>query len=100
MIGDKDLNIDRDSNSTPWLLDMLATAAKNTGHAAFVFKNSEADGRPSSVPAARSSSARRGRPRLRPPHRRTSDGYHHTAQDTLDKVSATPCRSPAISSSR
>src|ERR1700723_114456 len=39
MIGDKDLNIDKDSNSTPWLLDLLAQAAKNTGHSAYLFKN-------------------------------------------------------------
>ena len=40
MIGDKDLNIPREGNSTPWLSDMLAVAAKNTGHSGNVFKSS------------------------------------------------------------
>ncbi len=39
MIGDKDLNIDKDANSTPWLLDLLTVAAKNTGHSSYIFKN-------------------------------------------------------------
>jgi len=89
MIGDKDLNIDRDSNSTPWLLTMLATAAKNTGHGSYVFKN-ETTVNDDHLPFKQ-----RGVPVLDlididygPHTSATPDGYHHTAQDTMDKISA------------
>jgi Zn-dependent M28 family amino/carboxypeptidase len=90
MIGDKDLNVDRDSNSTPWLLDLLATAAKNTGHAAYVFKNE------TTVMDDHLPFRQRGVPVLDvvdldygpPTQERPEGGYHHTALDTLDKVSA------------
>ena len=32
MIGDKDLTIRRDSNSTPWLVDIIWSAAAKLGH--------------------------------------------------------------------
>jgi glutaminyl-peptide cyclotransferase len=38
MIGDKDLIVRRDSNSTPWLVDIVWAAAARLGHAA-VFSN-------------------------------------------------------------
>lgn len=90
MIGDKDLNIDRDSNSTPWLLEMLATAAKNTGHPSFVFKNE------TTVMDDHLPFRQRGVPVLDvvdldygpPTQEHPEGGYHHTALDTLDKVSA------------
>jgi len=90
MIGDKDLNIDRDSNSTPWLLEMLATAAKNTGHTSFVFKNE------TTVMDDHLPFRQRGVPVLDvvdldygpPTQEHPEGGYHHTALDTLDKVSA------------
>jgi glutaminyl-peptide cyclotransferase len=90
MIGDKDLNIDRDSNSTPWLLEMLATAAKNTGRASFVFKNE------TTVMDDHLPFRQRGVPVLDvvdldygpPTQEHPEGGYHHTALDTLDKVSA------------
>ncbi len=90
MIGDKDLNIDRDSNSTPWLLELLATAAKNTGHSTSVFKNE------TTVMDDHLPFRQRGVPVLDvvdldygPPTQEASGGrYHHTALDTLDKVSA------------
>jgi len=88
MIGDKDLNIDRDTNSTPWLLDLLAQAAKNTGHASSVFKNQTTvsdDHLPfkqRNVPVLDIIDIDYG------PHTSQSpDGYHHTAQDTMDKIS-------------
>ncbi len=34
MIGDRDLTIRRDSNSTPWLVDLIWNAAARVGHAA------------------------------------------------------------------
>ncbi len=89
MIGDKDLNIDYVSNSTPWLLDMLKVAAKNTGHSASIFKYQEAE-EDDHIPFAQ-----RGVPVLDvldahygPATASAPDGYHHTEQDTLDKISA------------
>jgi hypothetical protein len=89
MIGDKDLNIDRDDMSTPWLEDLLAVAAKNTGHSAYVFKNNVQGLGDDHIPFKQ-----RGVPVLDlididyGPHTdQTPDGYHHTAQDTIDKIS-------------
>ncbi len=89
MIGDKDLNIDHVDNSTPWLLDMFKVAAKNTGHSAYIFKYHEPE-EDDHLPFAE-----RGVPVLDvldahygPATDAAPDGYHHTAQDTLDKISA------------
>jgi len=38
MIGWKNLNIDKEGNSTPWLLDTLYKAGKNTGHSNYLFR--------------------------------------------------------------
>lgn len=90
MIGDKDLSIDRDSNSTTWLSDLLATAAKNTGHSSYVFKNSNTvmdDHLPfqkRGVPVLDIIDIEYGPPTAEHPE----GGYHHTALDTIDKVSA------------
>jgi Zn-dependent M28 family amino/carboxypeptidase len=89
MIGDKDLNVDRDSNSTPWLLDLLSQAAKNTGHSASIFKNQ------TQVEDDHLPFKQRGVPVLDiidldygpPTNERPEGGYHHTELDTLDKVS-------------
>ena len=89
MIADKDLNIDHSDNSAPWLNDILKQAAKNTGHSASIFKYSEAE-EDDHLPFAQ-----RGVPVLDvidahygPTTEAAPDGYHHTAQDTLDKISA------------
>jgi Zn-dependent M28 family amino/carboxypeptidase len=89
MIADKDLNIDHVDNSTPWLLDILKIAAKNTGHSAYIFKYNESE-EDDHLPFAQ-----RGVPVLDvidahygPSTDSAPDGYHHTAQDTLDKISA------------
>jgi Zn-dependent M28 family amino/carboxypeptidase len=89
MIADKDLNIDHSDNSAPWLNDILKTAAKNTGHSAYIFKYSESE-EDDHLPFAQ-----RGVPVLDvidahygPSTDATPDGYHHTAEDTLDKISA------------
>jgi glutaminyl-peptide cyclotransferase len=89
MIADKDLNIDYVENSTPWLLDTLKVAAKNTGHSAYIFKYSEAE-QDDHLPFVQ-----RGVPSLDvidahygPATDATPDGYHHTAEDTIDKISA------------
>jgi Zn-dependent M28 family amino/carboxypeptidase len=89
MIADKDLNIDYVENSTPWLLELLKVAAKNTGHSTCIFKYRESE-EDDHLPFAL-----RGVPVLDvidahygPITDATPDGYHHTAQDTLDKISA------------
>jgi glutaminyl-peptide cyclotransferase len=90
MCADKDLNIDHDANSTPWLLDMLKVAAKNTGHSAYVFKN-ETEVSDDHLPFRQ-----RGVPVLDiidldygpPTPEHPEGGYHHTELDTLDKISA------------
>ncbi len=38
MIGDKDLDIDRDQNSTPWLEDLVGEAAKRLGYQSHFFQ--------------------------------------------------------------
>ena len=89
MIGDKDLNIDRDNNSTPWLLDLLKLAAKNTGHSSSIFKHETA------VQDDHIPFQKRGVPVLDlvdidygpPTQERPEGSYHHTALDTIDKVS-------------
>jgi Zn-dependent M28 family amino/carboxypeptidase len=88
MIGDKDLDILEESQSTPWLRDLLRQAAKNTGHSAYVFKQEGAE-EDDHLPFLK-----RGVPSLDiidvdygPHTAATPDGYHHTAQDTIDKIS-------------
>ncbi len=89
MVGDKDLNIDRDTNSTPWLLDLLTVAARNTGHSGAIFKNTtevEDDHLPfvkRGVPSLDIIDLDYGPPTAEHPE----GGYHHTELDTLDKVS-------------
>jgi Zn-dependent M28 family amino/carboxypeptidase len=89
MCADKDLNIDHVDNSTPWLLDTLKVAAKNTGHSAYIFKYNESE-EDDHLPFAQ-----RGVPVLDfidahygPTTNAMPDGYHHTDQDTIDKISA------------
>ncbi len=89
MIGDRDLDIARDANSTPWLLDVVKAAAKQLGDERYVFANgcSESDDHlpfaKRGVPVADIIDVDYG------PHDRDHpDGWHHTAEDTLDKVSA------------
>jgi glutaminyl-peptide cyclotransferase len=88
MIGDKDLNILEEQGSTPWLSKLFYEAAENTHHTANVFKSQgyeEDDHLPF---------LKRGVPSLDVidvdygPHTAAMpDGYHHTAQDTIDKIS-------------
>jgi Zn-dependent M28 family amino/carboxypeptidase len=88
MIGDKDLNILEEMASTPALRNLLRQAAANTHHSANVYQtqgNEEDDHLPF---------LKRGVPSLDvidvdygPHTNATPDGYHHTAQDTIDKIS-------------
>ncbi len=89
MIGDKSLDIDRDQNSTPWLLDLVDTAAKKEGDQSYFFA------RPNSIQDDHLPFVQRGVPSADiididygPHSMMLPDGYHHTAQDTMDKVSA------------
>ena len=89
MIGDKNLDILQEQGSTPWLRELLRKAAANTGHSAAISKDqgSEDDDH---IPFLQ-----RGVPSLDVidmnygPHTfDMPDGYHHTADDTIDKISA------------
>jgi Zn-dependent M28 family amino/carboxypeptidase len=89
MIADKDLNIDFDEESTPWLRDMLKVAAKNTGHSAYIYKSTVPGLQDDHIPFKK-----RGVPVLDiidmdygPRSILHPDGYHHTALDTMDKLS-------------
>jgi glutaminyl-peptide cyclotransferase len=88
MIGDKDLNILEEIGSTPWLRDVLRQAARNTNHTANVFQ-SQSEEDDDHLPFLK-----RGVPSLDVidadygPHTQSMpDGYHHTVQDTIDKIS-------------
>ena len=84
MIGDKDLDIDRDMNSTPWLLDVVYRAAQRTGQQSHFFarKNAIEDDhlpfRAVGIPVADIIDLDYG----------IDNVYHHTTQDTPDKCSA------------
>ena len=88
MIGWKEMNIDKESNSTPWLLDLLAKAGRDTGHSKYLFRESQAvddDHMPFQM---------RGVPVLdvidfEYGTADNPEAYHHTELDTMDKLSAT-----------
>ena len=84
MIGDADLNIDRDLNSAPWLLDLIYAAAERLGDQSHFYARQaplEDDHLPfvkRGVPCADVIDLDYG----------YNNVFHHTAQDTMDKVSA------------
>jgi glutaminyl-peptide cyclotransferase len=88
MIGDKDLNILEEMQSSPWLRSIFQKAASNTHHIANVFKtqgSEEDDHMPflqRGIPALDVIDVDYGPHTIAAP-----DGYHHTAQDTIDKIS-------------
>jgi glutaminyl-peptide cyclotransferase len=90
MIGWKNMNIERETNSTPWLLDLLYKAGKDTGHSAYLFRKQEA------IDDDHMPFKERGVPVLDVidyeygpfDSSRGDYAYHHTAQDTMDKLSA------------
>lgn len=83
MVGDKDLVIDRDLNSTPWLLDLVAQAAARLNYQAHFFQRSttvDDDHLPfqrAGVPVADLIDFEYG----------YGNVFHHTPDDTLDKLS-------------
>lgn len=84
MIGDKDLTVRRDLNSTPWLTDLVWQVAKDKGYGAYFIDEEQAlddDHVPfvrAGVPAVDLIDFEYGPNNL----------YWHTAEDTLDKLSA------------
>ena len=89
MLGDKDLNVQKESQSTPWLINLVAEAARITGHAKYFFQTEGA------VSDDHLPFVQRGVPSIDvididygPHTQELPDGYHHTAQDTMDKISA------------
>ena len=83
MIGDRDLNIERDGNSTPWLQDVVYKAAANLGSQAHFF------GRQNQIEDDHLPFARAGVPvaDLIDFNYGSDNSYWHTPQDTLDKIS-------------
>ncbi len=84
MIGDKDLDIQRESRSTQWLVDTVRQAAKKYGYEHYFFQQEE------SVDDDHLPFVKRGVPSIDiiDLDYGPDDSYHHTAQDTIDKVSA------------
>jgi glutaminyl-peptide cyclotransferase len=84
MIGDKDLDIERETKSTPWLVSLVAQAAKKFGYQRYFFQQSldvEDDHLPfveRGVPSIDVIDLDYG----------PNNSYQHTAQDTMDKISA------------
>lgn len=89
MVGDKDLNFLEETQSAQWLRDLFRRAAADTHHSANVYKTKGAE-EDDHLPFLK-----RGVPVLDmidvdygPRDARHSDGWHHTAEDTIDKISA------------
>jgi Zn-dependent M28 family amino/carboxypeptidase len=84
MIGDKDLDIQRESQSTDWLVALVRQAAHKFGDDRYFFQKEmpvEDDHLPfveRGVPSIDVIDLDYG----------PNNSYHHTAQDTLDKISA------------
>jgi Zn-dependent M28 family amino/carboxypeptidase len=83
MIGDADLNILRDTNSTPWLTDLMHTAAERLGVQSHFY------GLEGAVDDDHLPFVRRGVPSLDviDLDYGYNNVFHHTPQDTLDKLS-------------
>jgi Zn-dependent M28 family amino/carboxypeptidase len=84
MIGDKDLDIQRETNSTAWLVALVAQAAKKFGDERYFFQKDMA------VEDDHLPFVERGVPSIDiiDLDYGPNNSYHHTAQDTMDKISA------------
>jgi glutaminyl-peptide cyclotransferase len=84
MIGDKNLDIQRDTQSTGWLVGLVAQAARQFGCQRYFFQTS------TSIEDDHLPFVERGVPSVDVIDLDYGPGnsYHHTAQDTMDKVSA------------
>jgi Zn-dependent M28 family amino/carboxypeptidase len=83
MIGDADLNIEQDTNSTPWLEDLVHQAAVRLGYQSHFF------GREMAVDDDHLAFVQRGVPSvdLIDFDYGYNDVFHHTTDDTVDKLS-------------
>ena len=84
MIGDKDLDIQRETRSTHGWLTLVRQAAKKFGYERYFFQQEEP------VDDDHLAFVKRGVPSIDiiDLDYGPNDSYHHTAQDTLDKISA------------
>lgn len=84
MIGDADLDILRDTNSTPWVQDLVLQAATRLGHQSHFFAMTTAEEGDDHIPFAQI-----GVPvvDLIDLNYGYNGSYHHTTQDTVDKLS-------------
>jgi Zn-dependent M28 family amino/carboxypeptidase len=84
MIGDSDLNVDRDTNSTPWLEDVVYEAATRLGYQSHFFGRTLPGVSDDHLPFVR-----RGVPSadLIDFDYGYNDVFWHTTQDTVDKLS-------------
>jgi Zn-dependent M28 family amino/carboxypeptidase len=84
MIGDKDLDILREDNSTGWLISLVGQAAHRFGYDRYFFQKDEP------VEDDHLPFVKRGVPTIDviDLDYGPNNSYHHTAQDTMDKVSA------------
>lgn len=84
MIGDKDLDIQRETNSTDWLVNLVRQAAHKFGYDRYFFRREE------NVQDDHLPFVKRGVPSIDviDLDYGPNNSYHHTAQDTIDKVSA------------
>jgi glutaminyl-peptide cyclotransferase len=83
MIGDADLNIDRDANSTPWLVDLVYEAAERSGVQSHFYARAGA------ISDDQLPFVKRGVPSIDVIDLEYGyeNVFHHTPQDTLDKLS-------------
>ena len=84
MIGDKDLDIQRESKSTGWLVDLVRQAAHKYGYDRYFFQTEEAV-EDDHLPFVERGVASIDVIDL---DYGPNNAYHHTAQDTMDKISA------------
>jgi glutaminyl-peptide cyclotransferase len=84
MIGDKDLDIDRDSNSTGWLQDITLAGAAHFGFQSYFFA------RQNTIEDDHLPFVQRGVPSVDiiDIDYGYNNAFHHTEQDTMDKISA------------
>ena len=84
MIGDKDLDIQRETRSTGWLVDLVRQAAHKFGYDHYFFQKEEA------VDDDHLAFVQRGVASIDviDLDYGPDNSYHHTAQDTMDKISA------------
>ena len=85
MIGDKDLDIQRDTNSTEWLVDAGAAGGEEVRLRALLLSSARWRCEDDQLPFVQ-----RGVPSIDiiDLDYGPNNSYHHTAQDTMDKISA------------